>query len=793
MKVYVLTTILILLVSKSVYSSDAIDFDDEMLKSIGIDSSVAKKLSVSASFMAGEQYVKIYVNNQYKKEINITINNEGRPCLTKENLKDIGIIYPSIKEVSKCLNLPSLWKRSDILLKPSKNEIHIIVPESAIDMRKNDVYDYKYGGFGGLINYSSQYMGDSNRSNDDMYFINSEIGFNANNWIFRSFQTLNHLEKTKINHQSLYAQTTIEKLSKNIQIGQVNLRNTVLSGSKIIGFQIYPESSLQNNRFGDKAIVRGIASESSMVEIYQSGQLIYNTAVSEGPFELSKLTLLNNLSDLHVYLKGVNGSQQDFIVPATTFLRYTLDGDTDYTFGFGRYNESNSQKKPMVISFSKGFGLLPNLGLKYGLINSSYYYNMGLELSFLFENNIFVSINNSFSYDHANDNTGGLIFGVLSYPLSDSLSIGFSSLIQSEKYEYLSDSVRYETSDGYFSNKQKQVGMDLNWSNSSIGSLGSSMGRSYISNDQYQDYFSLTWSKAFFDNYIFSATVQKNYTINNKSEDAFYFRLSIPLERANISTWLNHSSNNNSGVRYNNYASQDRNWSISYEHNDNSNYQAISSHFNTVTPYTQIGGNVRRDNNSQTNWGASLSGSAVWVDEGLILSPYEVKDTFGIAKVSDRRFIRIDSNSGPTWTNGNGYAVIPSLNAYNQNSIKVDTRSLSRQSDIANAYKSVTPAKGSVVSEIFTVINARRVLIKTSIHGKALPIDSIINDEAGNFLTLSTKTGEIFLNDAIPNMVLHVVISDNAKCSLTLKLPDDPEVDVLFETVDGQCISERMN
>ena len=185
--------------------------------------------------------------------------------------------------------------------------------------------------------------------------------------------------------------------------------------------------------------------------------------------------------------------------------------------------------------------------------------------------------------------------------------------------------------------------------------------------------------------------------------------------------------------------------------------------------------------------------SAVWVDEGLILSPYEVKDTFGIAKVSDRRFIRIDSNSGPTWTNGNGYAVIPSLNAYNQNSIKVDTRSLSRQSDIANAYKSVTPAKGSVVSEIFTVINARRVLIKTSIHGKALPIDSIINDEAGNFLTLSTKTGEIFLNDAIPNMVLHVVISDNAKCSLTLKLPDDPEVDVLFETVDGQCISERMN
>lgn len=206
-----------------------------------------------------------------------------------------------------------------------------------------------------------------------------------------------------------------------------------------------------------------------------------------------------------------------------------------------------------------------------------------------------------------------------------------------------------------------------------------------------------------------------------------------------------------------------------------------------MTPYTQLGGSFRRDNEQQTSWGASLTGGIALVNEGILLSPYEIKETFGIAKAGDRRYVRIDTGAGPTWTNGNGYAVIPNLNAYQQNAIKVDPRSLSRQSDILNAYKTITPAKGSVVPVHFTVIESRRVRVNVNFSERPLPQNSVIRDEAGNFLTLSTQPGQFFLGQAIPNMKLIVETPEKKLCEIKLVLPNEPKEQALYEEVNVQC------
>lgn len=788
MKYRILLNIGVFVAPCFLHATEMTAFDDEMLKIRGIDTSVAKKLSAAPSFMMGEQTLKVYVNDEYKNDFIVNIEKNGKPCFTKKNLTEMGIVLPSTISPNKneCVSLASYWPTSNIIDKPSQQAIWIFVPERAVDSSAIDNKSYSYGGYAGIANYSAQVMGGSGSASNDMYFLNNELGFNAENWIFRSLQIFTHSNESKIHHQYAYGQTTLEGIKKNLQVGQINLNNSVVGTSRVVGLQLFPEMHLSKGRTGGHVVVSGVASESSMVEIYQSGRLIYNTAVPAGAFELTQFSLLNRTNDLHVFLKGVNGSEQNFVVPASTFFATPIVEDTDYTFGLGRYDEQYAKTHPMVASVSKGWGIFSNTGLQFGTVFTQDYYNLGMSLSAPLSDAVSININNSLSHDDNHKKTGGILTSSINYSLANNLSVGGNFLFQSKDYAYLSDSVNdYDDTN----NRQKQFGLDMSWSGYSMGSFNSSVGRTYLLDNDHQDYISFSWSKNIFDNYLFSSTFQRNYSIDNRSEDSFYLRLSIPLERANVSTWANHSNNTNRvGARYNNYVDRDRNWGVAYEHNDSTHYQSVSGNISTVTPYTQIGGNIQRSNENQTYWGGSLSGGATWVKEGLLLSPYEIKDTFGIAKAGDKRFVRLESNAGPTWTNGDGYAVVPSLVPYSENAIRVDTRSLSRHSDIQNAYKSVKPAKGTVAGTEFSITNTRRVLMKVRLNQGLLPANSVINDSAGNFLTLATKNGEVFLSNGIPGMIMNVETPDAKTCKIQLHLPESVTSDVLYEEQNEECI-----
>lgn len=784
MKKYTPTALLFLVNLHPAMATESITFDDEFLKSRGIDTSIAKQFAQAPAFLPGQQELKIYVNNQYRASVNVNINQDGQPCINAALLEAIGINDPrTFQGTQTCIALQQLWENSDIVPKPAKQELWFFVPERAVTTNFNQQKSYVYGGTGAIVNYAANYMGSSGAGNRDMYYVNTEAGFNYQNWLFRSYQIYNHFTDSEFIHQYAYAQTTLEKQKKTLQLGQINLNNSVIGASRVIGLQLFPENQLENHR-GGGALVTGVAAESSMVEIYQAGRLLYNTAVPAGPFELSQFSLVNQTADLLVKLKGVNGQEQQFIVPASTFSNNSPFSHTGYSMGIGRYDENNTPHKPLVASLSKGWGVNRYLGLQTGTVVSPDYYAVGLNSAVRLNESWRLSANTDVARDEKHHKTGGLFTGSMAYLASDTLSIGVNALMQSPDYHYLSDAVR---DDQRVNNKQKQFGGDINWS-TGWGTLGSSVGRTYTQDNQSQDYVSFSWSQTLYKNTILNTSYQRTYNIDNVYEDTFYLRLSIPLERANISAWLTRTDNKDRwGTRYNNYESHDRNWGIAYDYSDQKHYQSVSANAHTVTQYSQLGANIRRDNQHQTSWGASLNGGIAMVNEGVLLSPYEIKDTFGIAKAGDRRYVRLDTGAGPTWTNGNGYAVIPNLNAYQQNAVKVDPRSLSRQSDILNAYKTTLPAKGSIVPMTFLVIESRRVRVNTRLAGRPLPVDSVIRDEAGNFLTLATQSGQFFLGQATPAMKLLIETPEKQTCVVQLHLPDEPESQILYEEVNASC------
>lgn len=207
-----------------------------------------------------------------------------------------------------------------------------------------------------------------------------------------------------------------------------------------------------------------------------------------------------------------------------------------------------------------------------------------------------------------------------------------------------------------------------------------------------------------------------------------------------------------------------------------------------VTPVSQLSGSVSRNSDGYTGWSARATGAVVAHNRGVTLSPYQVGDTFGIAKVGKEGGVKLDTPAGPTWTDGSGYAVLPTLSGYKRSSIQVDTRSLAKNIDIANAYQETEAARGSVSYVDFDVVRTRRVLVDVKdSQGKYLPRGASVFDEADNFVTVVGEKGSIFLPDASSEGEHDVQMSGKTLCTFTLALPEEADSSELYETAKAQC------
>jgi outer membrane usher protein FimD/PapC len=256
-----------------------------------------------------------------------------------------------------------------------------------------------------------------------------------------------------------------------------------------------------------------------------------------------------------------------------------------------------------------------------------------------------------------------------------------------------------------------------------------------------------------------------------------------------VSSYVNSSSSGSrAGVRYNDRSSQDRGWSLMSERDFSNQSTLAGANVDMVTPISQLSGGLTHRSDNTTTWSARATGGIVAHHGGVTLSPYNVGDTFGIAKIGDEAGVRLETPAGPTWTDRRGYAVIPTLNGYKRSAIQVDTRTLDKNVDINNAWQEAEAARGSVNYFNFDVVRTRRVLVEVKdAQGQPLPHGASVFDSAGNFVTVVGEKGSLFIPDAANGMKLDVQNSGKTICSLQLTLPEKSEQNELYETATAQC------
>ncbi|KFC76671.1 fimbria/pilus outer membrane usher protein [Buttiauxella agrestis] len=771
-------------------STDDIEFDTQTVKARGVDPALAQWFNKAPRFLPGTTVVALSVNGAQKSKLEVHFDKHGNFCPDKAFFKAAGLITPSgFEKNPDCFDLKTSWPQAELNLDPGENKIDLVVPADALTVAGQDASQYEHGGVAGMLNYDAQYMGSSGSSSGTEFEqLDTEAGFNAKDWIFRSRESLSRLNgETSVRHQAAYTQHTFDEMKKVLQAGQVSLANSMFSTGQVLGMQMFPDTALQNSKSG-AAVVDGIADTQSVVEVRQSGVLVYSTTVPAGPFHLQNFPLLNTRSDLSIKLTGNNGEVRQFTVPAAAFLANGAAVASGLSFGAGKLDQEGSTKSPMLATVGTGWALTPRTVLNVGILGSSVYRAGAASLGMQPFNATQLNIQSSFAQDSEHGDKGISTSVNVNHQLTERVSANVNMTQQTSGYQEFSDAIQSDDQDSG-GRTHNQYGAGISWAVEDIGTPSLSWARSTTFQGQSTTYVRGGWSKQIGRAYLSASLEHNSGTDSMDADDRLYVNMSIPFGNRSVSSYYTHANTGTRyGGRYSDRSSQDRGWSLAADRDEEGQNTNLTSTMDMVTPVSQLSGSISRDSNNFTSWSGHSSGSVVAHNHGVTLSPYHVGDTFGIAKVGNEGGIRLDTPSGPTWTDSKGYAVLPTLNGYRSSAIQVDTRSLDKNVDINNAWQETSLARGAVGYINFSVMHTRRVLVTlTDAHGQpALHGASVFNKE-GEFITVVGDKGKTFIPDSKPGMQFDVQASGKTICTFTLSLPEDADTSGIFEVANAKC------
>ena len=763
-----------------------VEFDQQMLQSLGVDKKVASTFSEAPRFMAGETSVALYVNGVNRGRAEVKFNDNGQLCVTADFLSQAGLITPDGFDArTDCSLSGAFWPQAEITPAPDQNRLDLVLPQKFLLPENDPAADYwTHGGRAGLINYVAQYMTSYGRGiSTDFIQLGSEAGFNLSDWIVRSRQQLSRMnDEARFDSQGIWAQRSWSRIRKVMQLGQINMSNA----GRVLGVQFTPEDALLI-RDHSPALVEGIADSQSVVEIRQANVLLYSTTVPAGPYSLSHFRMLNTRTDLVVKVTNSEGTEREFVVPASTFLQRNLTAP-ELAFGLGRTDQQGSGVKPMVAMLEGGYAL-GELSLISGSLLVSSAYSM-LETNFtsqLFRPWTFRQYS-TFSHDSEHHTQGIQSGAEVSWTATERLTLGAELRIQSTGYREFYDALQRQPLETPGMSRN-QLGLSVGWDARSVGNLSLSAGRSSYWGGSHADYVRAGWTKAF-NGVLISASLARNTRPDGSGgENLFYLTLSMPLSKGNISSYINSGAGQDRvGTRWSQRYSQDRGYSLSGERNLRSDQNSISATGDMVTSLSQLSAGVSAGNKRSTTLNARASGAIVAHAGGVTLSPYQVGDTFGIARVGNESGVRLQTPSGPTWTDWRGYAVVPGLKGFKKAVVQIDARSLDKSIDIANSWQQAMAARGSVTRIDFMVVHNRRVLVGLKdLQSNPIARGASVFNEQGEFVTITGERGQTFIPDADGKNHYEVQVSGRTLCRFSLQLPEKAPSGELYETADSVC------
>ncbi|MGB7801788.1 fimbrial biogenesis usher protein [Buttiauxella sp.] len=786
-----------------------VQFDLETLKSRGIDPSLANYFSEQAKFIEGDKAVTVSVNGHAKGSIPVRFNNKGQACLSEGFLKAAGLKIPDTSDATDgCYDYAKAYPGTVLTLIPNEERVDIVTPPDAIaPLAEQGVENALTGGTAALLNYSMFTSSNEFEGGKSTYSQGSfETGFNFHDWLIRSSNMVTQSDGV-FSHNSLYtyAQHTLTDYKKVLQVGEININNSLFSGDAISGVQLFPEAALDINN-NNNVVVTGIAqTPQARVEVRQSGSLIYSTLVPAGPFTLTNIPIISGNIDLDVKVVETSGSINTFRVPAQSFGGSGIPAAQGLSMAMGRTRDTESPYgDPWLATVSDGWALTRNMNLSAGALAADQYNSLASGLDIAVSKDLTFGAKVLTSSDKRSGNKGQQLQMSANYRAPWSLTFGASATQNSRGFRTLSDSLRDEEDSGL---NKSDYSLNVGWSETTLGSFSLGLTKSEgFDKDDNSSRISASWGRHFkyalvnvsWQHELDSDSGKHHhedgydgdYSNFNNDGDTWYVNVSIPFGGQTVNTYVRNDGDSTTyGAQTSGNISKDTSYNITAESGQNESDRNIYAGINSNLHYTRVGLNAGTNGDKSRNYSASLDGAIVAHSHGVTFSPYAVDDTFAIASLSEEvAGVEIGTSQGPVWTDKWGQAVIPSLTPYKDSVVTVNTETLPKNLDVVNGYKSVNAGHGSVPKMQFGAASVRRLMLATTMpDGKPIEKGVAIFDDKGQYVTTAVDDGVVFLDNAAEQTHLIAQLDESHRCRINFKANEKTDLDNFYENVTAKC------
>ncbi|WP_024643938.1 fimbria/pilus outer membrane usher protein [Pseudomonas syringae] len=730
----------------------------------------------SNSVLPGTYRVDIYVNRTLSGRRDITFSKNPlsgliEPCLSLDMLKGFGLdpnrLPADTGPGEACFDLPARVEFARVDYQPAALRLSISIPQ-AVMVHGNRGYVapelWDQGETAGFINYT--FNGSKRRNKGveiDQYYVGLRNGLNIGAWRLRNESSLvqGNDQPWRYRSNRTFAQRDITLLKSQLTVGETFTDAQVFDSVRFKGAALVSdEGMLSDSERTYAPVIRGIAETNATVEVRQNGFLLYSGSVSPGPFEITDIYPSGSNGDLSVTVIEADGRVRSFTQAYASLPIMVPAGSFRYSLAAGQVdNNDGPQASPgfgsvaLIYGLSErvtGFGGL-QLAEGYQAANAGAGLNTGVGA-------VSLDITRSLSRADNQSSSGGQS---LRLRYANTLDVTNTTLAVAG-YRYSTED--YRTLDQHVSETNPQTGMRragrardrLELSVTQIVPVYAASVSLTASEQRYWNLpgktrqLYLSWNAAW-RTLNYSLSIERNEDFGARGEASTDNRIALsvtlPLGASSASSRLSFNAARDSSGQYNAQVGLNGQvlgeastfYSLQAGH-DSSSGSFGAGKINTTTGFGRFeaGFSQGQDYDAFT---LAASGSLVAHAGGVNLGQ-TLGETFALVQVPEVSGARLRSFSNVE-TVGNGYAVLPYVQAYRTNWVSLDTRQLGADVDLGNAINQVVPRRGAVPVVRFKASVGRRVQFELVLgDGSRLPLGASVEDEQGRALAVVDPTSQ---------------------------------------------------
>ncbi|WP_221174491.1 MULTISPECIES: fimbria/pilus outer membrane usher protein [Pseudomonas] len=795
-----------------------VQFSDDFLRTgkQAIDTSRFTKGNVAPP---GQYRVDLYINKSWLAKVDITLRAVGedksdvQPCFDRDLLDrihvDLGKLSPQanalLAQGTACVALPALIQDATAVFDFGEQRLDVSVPQVAMSRSARGYVDPQFwdeGVTAARLGYNANlYRSDSAGKSSTQSYVGLNGGVNVGAWRLRHNGSYSKSPYLGGKYQSIQTnlQRSVAPLDSQLVIGQAYTDGSMFDSVGFRGVQLATDDRMRpDSQRGYAPIIHGIARSNAVVQIRQNGNLIYETNVAPGAFEINDLYPTGYGGDLEVVVTEADGSVHISKVPYAAPVNSVREGVTRYSVTSGKYDNPGVDEAPWLMQGTLQHGFT-NMLTGYGGVQAADGYSavlggMALNTSLgafgVDITHAAAQLNNqpdqagrsvrlSYSKLLAPTNTN---IAVAAYRYSSSGYLGLQDAVMMNDAEGKGTAQTWDTLMRRRGQMQVTVNQSLPEGYGSFYASGSSQdywdrsGRDV----QYQFGYSNNYKQV---SYSVSASRQLDVT-NAKWDNTLMLTVGFALgsgeHQPYSTTSVQKSSTGSSSIQegVSGTLGKDNNFSYGVNANRSSSDGASSStnvggNASYTSSMARVSGSVSQSNN-YNQVGANVSGGIVAYEGGVVFTP-SLGETSAIVEADDAVGARITNASGlrvDPW----GHAVVSSLTPFARNQVEIDPKGLSVNVEMKSTMEQVAPTAGAVVKLKFETANSGRAVFLrlTTPQGKSLPFGAQVFAADGSAVGTVAQGGRLLARGLKADKgVLNVKWSDASPhaCRVDYQLP----------------------